>query len=115
MKAGERKRILSQFSSSIQTTYRFSVEPLVPSADVSGTVEVKGSNWIFPKPAVQQALVRDNSVEKGMWDTFYSVTVTPDCDIHINLEGSSSSKKWLYIAMTLLIVATAISLFFRLF
>lgn len=110
-----RKRIISRFSSSIQATYRFSVEPSVPGADVSGIVEVKGSNWIFPKPAVQQALARDNSVDKGMWDTFYSVTVIPDCDIRINLEGSSSSKIWLYIAIALLIIATASSLLFRIF
>ncbi len=110
IKAGERKRIIRKFSSSIVATYKFSAEPVNPSEDISGTVEIKGSNWLFPKPAETQELQQQNSVEKGMWDTFYSVFVTPDVDVNISMPKSGIGYLWIYIAIAVFITIFAAGL-----
>lgn len=99
IKAGERRRIKRVRLSSIAMTYRFRAEPLEGNSEVSGTVEVKGSNWIFPKPPVTVALEAENTVEKGTWDTFFTVTVVPDRDVRIVMEERSSKSAGLYAAI----------------
>lgn len=86
---GARTRVIYAFSNSMDMTYRFTAEPVTPGEAVTGTVEVRGSSWIFPKPPRTQTLVQDNQVHKGVWDTMYSVHVIPDCDVTITREGSS--------------------------
>ncbi len=105
IEAGERRRIIRVFSSSVATTYRFRAEPL--EGTVSGTVEVKGSNWIFPKPAVSQELAEDNTVEKGAWDTLFSVTVVPDGDVRVITEGRSMRSAGVLAAIVGVIVVLA--------
>lgn len=110
---GERKKILSRFSNSLQMTYRFEAEPVHAGDALSGTVEVKGSKWIFSKPPVTQALARENAVEKGIWDTFYSVHVTPGCDVTITLSRKSlgpTSRKLIPVALGVAAVASVIML-----
>ena len=82
---GERRRIIRRFSSSIPKTFCFDVEPLSGSGEVSGTVEVAGSRWLFSTPPVMLDLVPSMAVEKGFWDTRYSVLVTPDQDVRVVL------------------------------
>lgn len=82
---GERHRIIRRFSSSIPKSFYFDVEPLNGSGEVSGTVEVAGSRWLFSKPPVMLDLVPTMAVEKGFWDTLYSVFVTPDQDVRVVL------------------------------
>lgn len=112
IKAGERKRIIRRFSNSLQATYQFAAEP-VGGNPVSGTVEVKGSKWIFPKPAASQPLKPDNSVEKGMWDSFFSVHVIPDSDVKITLQGARYPRLWIYLLIVLAIVAAASGIIIR--
>ena len=108
IKAGERARVLQRFSNSLQASYGFDVEPMVPGQEVSGTVEVKGSNWIFPKPITTQQLAASNSVEKGMWDTFYSVYVIPNIDVRVKTTGVQSSKMWLYLLIAAAVIGIAV-------
>ncbi len=110
VKAGERKRILHRLSNAMQATYRFAAEP-AGGGEHSGSVEVEGSRWIFRKPAVIQALQSDNSVEKGMWDSRYSVYVIPDSDVTITMKNSGYPKLWLYILIAVVIVGAASSIF----
>jgi len=74
---------------------------------VSGTVEVKGSNWIFPKPPVIVDLETDNAVDKGTWDTFFEVTVIPDTDVRIAMEERSVRSAGVYAAVVGAIVVLA--------
>jgi hypothetical protein len=83
--AGERTRIIHRFSSSLSQTFAFDVEPVSGEGPVSGTVEVAGSRWLFSKPPVTLDLQPTMSVEKGFWDTRYSVYVTPDRDVKVTL------------------------------
>ena len=106
VKAGERKRILHRFSNAMQATYRFAAEP-AGSGELSGSVEVEGSRWIFRKPAVIQPLQRDNSVEKGMWDSRYGVYVIPDNDVTITMKNSDYPKLRLSILIAMVIVGAA--------
>ena len=110
---GERTKVLSRFSNSLDMTYRFRAEPVSAADTVSGTVEVKGSNWIFSKPPVSQPLARENEVSKGMWDTFYSVYVVPDCDVSITWDASSlGSSTKLIIAISLVVTAALFVIIF---
>jgi hypothetical protein len=112
VKAGERKRIIFQFSNSLQQTHNFMAEPHESDSDPSGLIEVKGSNWLLPKPMTTFDLTRENAVEKGAWDTFYSVYVTPEVDTKITVTSSPIKNLWLYLVGALIIVAIASSLFF---
>lgn len=105
---GERKRIIRRISNSMQMTYQFEAEPLSAQDKLSGTVEVAGSNWIFPKAAIIQGLESDNSVSKGAWDTFYSVYVTPDCDVSISINQSRISQLPLLLLGAGLIILLAV-------
>ncbi len=107
IKAGERARIIRRFSSSIVATYKFSADPVDSCDDLSGNVEVKGSRWLFPKPAETQKLGRQNSVNKGMWDTFYSIYVVPDVDVYITLPKFGIRSLWIYTALVVLIFVFA--------
>ena len=108
VRKGERTKILSRFSNSLDMTYRFRAEPVSPADTLSGTVEVKGSNWIFSKPPVSQPLARENEVSKGMWDTFYSVYVEPDCEVAISWDTSSLGKSTKLIVAISLVVTAAL-------
>lgn len=110
IKAGERKRIIRKFSSSIVATYEFSAEPVNSTDTLSGTVEVKGSRWLFSKPAETQDLQQQNSVHKGMWDTLYSVYVVPGVDINITLPASRIGPLWMYITIAVFIIILAVGL-----
>ncbi|NQV06750.1 hypothetical protein HQ535_09370 [bacterium] len=83
--AGERSRVLRRFSSSIPRRFSFDVELLGGSGEVSGTVEVAGSRWLFSKPPLMLELRRAMTVEKGFWDTLFSVFITPDQDVRVVL------------------------------
>lgn len=91
-KAGQATKILSKFSNSISTNYSFSASAVTDENDVSGSIEVKGSNWIFPKPSTIQPLKANNTVTKTMWDVFFSVHITPNQDVNVELEGGQ--MKW---------------------
>ena len=107
VKAGERRRIIRSFSNSTQKTYHFRAEALNEGDELSGTIEVRGSRWLFPKPPVTRKLEAENSVDKGMWDTLFSVFVIPDCDVKITMTGSHFMNLLIYIAMASVIVAIA--------
>lgn len=110
VRAGERTRLFGSFSNSVPATYRFSAEPLVEGEGVSGRVEVKGSTWLFPKPASTQELQAENSVTKGAWDTLYSVYVTPGSDVRITLTSAPVSQLWLIITLAITALAVISSL-----
>ncbi len=112
VKAGQKQRIISQFSNSLRQTYQFSAQPLEEGGEVSGNVEIKGSNFLFPKPARMQYLQSENEVDKGMWDTIYNVYVTPDCDVRISVHSGQVQNLWVYLIIILLVLAFATALIF---
>ncbi len=107
--AGERRQILRRVSNSVAMAYRFRAEPVDDGGRVSGLVEVRGSNWIFPKPPTTQPLEADNTVDKGAWDTFFSVVVIPDGDVRIAMEDRTMRSGRLLAGIVAAIVALAIA------
>ncbi len=112
IRKGERVRVIRRFSNSLRMTYRFTAEPVSAGDTLSGAVEIAGSNWVFPKAATRQQLKPDNIVEKNAWDTFYSVYVTPDCPVRIEIEQSRVANLLPVLLIALVIAALASSLFF---
>ena len=105
-------RIIHKFSNSLLATYQFEVEPVVASEKVTGIVEIKGSNWLVPKPVVEQDLSPNNSVEKGMWDTIYSVYVVPDVDVRVKVGGANFSKMMPIFLFALAVTGIALAVLF---
>jgi len=105
IKAGEKTRIIRKFSNSLATEYTFSVQPAKTGEQISGKIEVSGSNWVFPKASETQELKLENTVAKSMWDTFYSVYITPDSDVTVNLAAGSLNSRFAYIIAALVILA----------
>ncbi|MCL1599287.1 MAG: hypothetical protein M3094_08895, partial [Actinomycetia bacterium] len=60
-----------------------------------------------PKPPVTVALEAENTVEKGTWDTFFTVTVVPDGDVQIVMEERSMKSAGVYAAIVGAIVVLA--------
>lgn len=108
VKAGERKRIVRSLSNSMQKTYNFAAEPVADGQVLSGTIEVKGSRWIFPKAPYMQKLEENNSVEKGVWDTIYSVYVIPECDVRIMFIDARLRNIAIYLTLAIFITIIAI-------
>ncbi len=110
IKAGEHKRVIYRFSNSLQETYHFKAEPINPADDLSGIIEISGSNWLFPKPSVKENLMRENSVSKGAWDSLYSVYVVPDVDVNISFSGSDQPNLKFLLLIAGLIAIAALSI-----
>ena len=63
------------------------VEPIGGPGDVSGTLEVQGSRWLFRKDPVVMDLQPSMTVNKTYWDTLFSVYVTADQDIKVSIRS----------------------------
>ncbi len=111
IRKGERARILHLISDHIPQLVRFSAAPLEGKGKVSGKIEVRGSRFIFRKPPVEYDLGPKNVVEKGMWETFYSVYVTPDQDIRLGFDSRHLRFRHLLYALMSVVVLAAVAVF----
>lgn len=48
---------------------------------VAGEYEEKKSSWIFPGTPVRKPLAPKITLERGYWNTFYSVRVCPGAEV----------------------------------
>lgn len=69
--AGQRKLVYRRRFSSLPQEIEFT------STSAGGTVERVGSRWILGRTRSEQPLAAANRVQKGYWDTFFEVFVTP--------------------------------------
>jgi len=105
--AGERTRIFRRRFSSLPQTIRFTA---VPSG---GTVERVGSRWILGRTRQTSALLPDNEVSKGYWDTFFELYVIPDHDTLVTLARPRLARALLIASLALVVVAAAAVLTLR--
>lgn len=106
---GQRTRIIHRTFSSIPATICFDARGVADGDLPAGTLEIQGSNWVFPKDAVFTPLQTANCVEKGYWDTFYSVYVIAETDLVVTVDRSpGGAGLWLVLA----VVALAAAVFF---
>jgi hypothetical protein len=114
IRAGERRRIVHLVSDSIPQQVRFEASAVAGGRDggeVSGQVEVAGSRWLFRKPPQRLPLRRENLVRKGMWDTLFSIYVTPDQDTRIVLRSrlfTAGMLLWVLVVVLVLGIAGAL-------
>ncbi|MEE9374917.1 MAG: hypothetical protein V3V04_01125 [Rhizobiaceae bacterium] len=100
LKAGKRTRVLRTVSGSLAMRYRFQATPTNKDDTLSGTIEIRGSNWIFPRKPTTQKLAAKNMINKRAWDSFYSIFVIADCDVKITFQRSKLNfKNLLYPAL----------------
>lgn len=110
LKAEEKATIYQRNLSSVPMDIRFDAVAL-DGSQPRGEVEVRGSYWVFSKPALTQPLQPQNSVHAGFWDTFFSIRVTAYSDIEITFPKQKFDlTRWLVWAIAGL-VAVAILLF----
>ena len=83
----------------------------MPNGDLAGSVEIKGSNWIFPKAIERLPLQPTNTFTASVLDTFFSVYVIPEVDIVISLPSKSFGGLLWLIGLVVVIVVLAASLF----
>lgn len=82
---GERTRVFHRFSSSLPQRITIETEPVDGRSPISGTIEVQGSRWLFPKPTQSVPLAPEVTIAKGFWDTRFTVTVIPDHPMRITV------------------------------
>ena len=109
--AGCKTRIIRRRFSSLAMTYTFDAFPTRQDNYLTGIVEIKGSDWIFPKPAKKIPLQSSNTVMAGVWDTFFSVYVIPEVDVVITMPSKSFGGLLWVIGMVVIVVVVAFSLF----
>ena len=109
IKKGERRRILHLVFDSIPQLVTLKAEPMAPATPLGGTVEVVHSQWLFAKAPASQNLAPDNALQKGFWDSFFSIFVTPDQDTRITFQSRHFIVKYLIYAFAILIVLAAAS------
>jgi hypothetical protein len=110
IRARERRRIVHLVSDSIPQQVRFEASA-VEGRRLSGEVEVAGSRWLFAKPPQRLPLRRENIVRKGMFDTLFSIYVTPDQDTRIVLRSRLFTAwllLWMLVTMLVLGIAGAV-------
>ncbi|WP_204140993.1 hypothetical protein [Halomicronema sp. CCY15110] len=96
LKAGETTVVYRRNFSSVPMQIHF--EAIAANGHPpQGTVEIRGSQWIFPKSPVQQPLQAMNTVEAGFWDTFFAIAVTADTDLTITRANRQSGGRFLWI------------------
>lgn len=108
---GERRKVFSRSFSSVPMDYEFEAKALHEGEKIEGTVEVQGSQWIFPKAPQRQVLQEKNTVHAGVWDTFFRVYVTSKVALELSVpKRRLSSLRWL-IAIALIIVLAVLFVF----
>jgi hypothetical protein len=96
LQAGETTVIYRRNFSSVPALIHF--EAIAANGNPpQGTVEIRGSQWIFPKPPQQQPLQAMNTVEAGFWDTFFAIAVTADTDLTITRSHRQAGSGFLWI------------------
>lgn len=86
--SGDRVEVIRRFGGSIPTDYTITVAT-GDGGPVRGTLEVRGSNWIWWKPVEVRPLVAEQVVTKGFWDTRFSVAVTPVAAVEVTVRTSA--------------------------
>lgn len=115
--ASKKTKVISRLSSSIPQKYQLKAVP-TKGQTLSGTIEVKGSHWIFPKQAEILPLEPETIVTAGYWDSFFSVYVESESEVELHVSSPSKgfSKKltknivWYAVIMTVIIALEIIYL-----
>lgn len=107
LKAGEKRRILWLFSSSIPGQVRFRAEG-ADGAPPAGKVELAKRRW-FDWTSEEFDLHPRNVFDKGVSDADYRLYVTPDSDTRITFETRHFRAEYLFRIIVALLVLGVLS------
>jgi len=111
--AGQRTVLKKIRQGSIPMEFDYAIEPATPGTPLEGLMEVTASQWILPQAPKQFPLETRHRIKRGMWNTFFTITIIPDVDVVVTQpEDSSGGGKpsmflWLILAIAVLIVVAA--------
>ena len=109
LKAGESAKIFHRSLSSIPMDFQFQALAL-DGGQPDGEIEIRGSDWIFPKSPVRQPLQEHNVVHAGFWDTFFSVSVIAYGELEVTTPTRQlGSTRWLVWVVILVMVVAVIA------
>lgn len=104
-RAGERTRVLHLFSDSVPQSVRFTACSLEGDGTVSGTVEIVRSVLPVGGRVAAVPLAPENAFRKSMFDTRYSVYVTPSTDTRIVFRTRHFSANMFWLALGGVLIA----------
>ncbi len=114
LKAGERKRIIHRFSNNIPVRFSLKFRPTGNTA-LQGTLEVHRSALLLDNKLENYPLEEQMVLETAYWDAFYSVFVTPEVDMSLELSSAGAKwLKWLTLIAVLVAVLASLIIFFSL-
>jgi hypothetical protein len=108
LKAQEKAIIYKRNFSSVPTDICFDAVALDGSQPM-GEVEVRGSYWVFSKPAQIQPSQSQNQAHAGFWDTFFSIKVVAYKPVEITFTKQNNNlTRWLVLAIAALVAIAAL-------
>lgn len=111
--AGQRTILKKIRQGSIPMEFDFTIEPASPGTPLKGLMEVAASHWILPQTPTQFPLESRHRIKRGMWNTFFTITIIPDVDVVVtrpedpSSEGKPSMFLWVILAIAVLLVIAA--------
>jgi|GEM_PF-2472614 len=95
IKAGEKMELLRRSFSSVPMTYEFTAST-ADDSELVGRVELHATRTLRGKQVKSVKLQAHNSVKASMWDTFFTIFVVAENELHVTLPqrklGSLSGK-----------------------
>lgn len=106
--AEQRTLVFRRRYSSLPQEIEFTAES--DGGPVSGKVERIGSRWILGRTQQTFALAAHNVVDKGYWDTFFEVFVTPDRAVTVTVPRARMVRRVLIGSLVLAVILIAVVL-----
>ncbi len=78
-------KILFSFGSSMPKTFKVTVTP-VGNTPLSGEIRRRHYHWIFPGRIEIVPLQKEQTFDRGYWDTIFWVEIKPDNEVEVRIE-----------------------------
>lgn len=117
--AGERTLLYQIRQGSLPLSFDFSVAPVNAEESLSGVLEVTASSWIVPQAPQRLPLQARHQVERGMFNTFFTLAIIPDVTVEVTMHhghfSAPSNPRRLFFLFGLLGVAIILLALFLVF
>lgn len=108
LQAGESKRIIHRVANNIPTTYHLMLSVTDPAQKVHGDISIERAlSAFFAKTKEHLALQEQMTLETSFWQDYYSVVITANSDMRLELKHEPSKLTFQLIAASLGIVLLA--------
>ena len=109
VRSGEKVTIFRRTFSSVPIDFHFHASAL-DGGQPDGEIEIRGSEWIFPKQPISRPLQKDNVVHAGFWDTFFTVSVIAHDEVEISTpKGRANLSRWIVWSVIVVMVIAVVT------